>query len=86
MPRIDVSPPAAALIHTNECAVCVPSPARAALCLHVGVPRATRAISVECPHGNPNAANDKTVIQQHVDFWDRDKAGRLTRIARLLRQ
>lgn len=40
-----------------------------------GVPRANRAPSKEMPEGSPNTAKDKTVLQSHVDFWDRDRDG-----------
>lgn len=42
-----------------------------------GVARANKAISTECPSGSPAhlAREDYTVIQQHVDFFDRDNDG-----------
>lgn len=49
-----------------------------ALC--AGIPRANKAISAENPMGSPNSPQDKTVVQQHVAFWDRDNV----RAARML--
>ncbi|KAK9827453.1 hypothetical protein WJX74_003320 [Apatococcus lobatus] len=40
-----------------------------------GAPRATRAVSKEKPHGSDNSADNRTVLQQHVDFWDFDHDG-----------
>mgnify|MGYP001807047397 CR=1 FL=1 len=36
-----------------------------------GMPRANKAISRERPDGDPRAPADRTVLQQHVMFWDR---------------
>eukprot|EP00198_Chlamydomonas_reinhardtii_P006031 XP_001695367.1 predicted protein [Chlamydomonas reinhardtii] len=40
-----------------------------------GMPRANKAISRERPDGDPRAPADRTVLQQHVMFWDRDNDG-----------
>lgn len=40
-----------------------------------GMPRATKAISAEKPNGSEDSPNNRTVLQQHVDFWDEDKDG-----------
>lgn len=42
---------------------------------HPELPHATRAVSAEKPHGD-ETANNRTVLQQHVDFFDRNKDGR----------
>ncbi|KAG2447872.1 hypothetical protein HYH02_007328 [Chlamydomonas schloesseri] len=40
-----------------------------------GMPRANKAISRERPDGDPRSPADRTVLQQHVMFWDRDNDG-----------
>lgn len=42
---------------------------------HPELPHATRAVSAEKPHG-ADTANNRTVLQQHVDFFDSDNDGR----------
>ncbi|EIE19761.1 Caleosin-domain-containing protein [Coccomyxa subellipsoidea C-169] len=39
-----------------------------------GLPRANKAVSAEKPSGGPSP-QDRTVLQQHVDFFDFDKDG-----------
>lgn len=39
------------------------------------MPRANKAVSKEHPGGTPNGPSDKTVLQQHVMFWDRWAGG-----------
>lgn len=40
-----------------------------------GIPRATKAVTVEKPDGNMDSPDNRTVMQQHVDFFDFDKDG-----------
>ncbi|KAI8825028.1 Caleosin related protein-domain-containing protein [Fimicolochytrium jonesii] len=40
-----------------------------------GVPRANIAPSAEMPNGSPEGKRDLTVMQQHVEFFDRKKDG-----------
>ncbi|KAG2492156.1 hypothetical protein HYH03_009647 [Edaphochlamys debaryana] len=40
-----------------------------------GMPRANKAVSREKPEGDPRSPADRTVLQQHVMFWDRDNDG-----------
>ncbi|GLC42503.1 hypothetical protein PLESTB_001105000 [Pleodorina starrii] len=40
-----------------------------------GMPRANKAISKERPEGDARAPANRTVLQQHVMFWDRDNDG-----------
>ena len=40
-----------------------------------GIPRATKAVTVEKPDGNLDSPDNRTVMQQHVDFFDFDKDG-----------
>ncbi|BDA46813.1 Peroxygenase 1 [Coccomyxa sp. Obi] len=44
---------------------------------HAELPHATRAVSVERPHGGDTTVNNRTVLQQHVDFFDQNKDGRI---------
>lgn len=41
------------------------------------LPRANKAVSAEKPEGGSTASN-RSVLQQHVDFWDSDKDGEHT--------
>ncbi|KAK9918600.1 hypothetical protein WJX75_005236 [Coccomyxa subellipsoidea] len=43
---------------------------------HPELPHATRAVSAEKPHG-ADTANNRTVLQQHVDFFDSDNDGKI---------
>ena len=40
-----------------------------------GIPRATKAVTIEKPEGNMDSPDNRTVMQQHVDFFDFDKDG-----------
>lgn len=40
-----------------------------------GMPRANKAVSAEVPDGSPESPENRTVLQQHVMFWDRDNDG-----------
>ncbi|KAK9918518.1 hypothetical protein WJX75_004673 [Coccomyxa subellipsoidea] len=40
-----------------------------------GLARATKAVSAEKPSGTSSSPKDRTVLQQHVDFFDFDKDG-----------
>ncbi|EFJ40618.1 hypothetical protein VOLCADRAFT_69295 [Volvox carteri f. nagariensis] len=40
-----------------------------------GMPRANKAVSREKPDGDPRSPTNRTVLQQHVMFWDRDSDG-----------
>ncbi|CAL8471431.1 g10973 [Coccomyxa elongata] len=40
---------------------------------HAALPHATRAVSAERPNGGDTRVNNRTVLQQHVDFFDQDK-------------
>ena len=40
-----------------------------------GQPRANRAASLERPAGSPESADNRTVLQQHVDFFDTNQDG-----------
>ncbi|RIA94914.1 Caleosin-like protein [Glomus cerebriforme] len=42
---------------------------------NAGLPRATIAASKEKPDGTPGSAANKTVLQQHVAFWDTNQDG-----------
>lgn len=44
---------------------------------HPGLPRVNKAVSAESPNGSPAhlAREDHSVMQQHVDFFDRDQDG-----------
>ncbi|KAK9809514.1 hypothetical protein WJX73_007320 [Symbiochloris irregularis] len=42
-----------------------------------GVPRATKAVSHEKPDGSKSSPSDRTVLQQHVDYWDFDNDGKI---------
>lgn len=44
---------------------------------HPELPHATRAVSAERPTGGDTRVNNRTVLQQHVDFFDQDKDGQL---------
>jgi len=39
---------------------------------NAGLPRAVIAASKEVPNGTPGGPKNKTVLQQHVQFWDTD--------------
>ena len=43
---------------------------------HPELPRANKAVSAEKPEGGSTASN-RSVLQQHVDFWDTDHDGKL---------
>lgn len=55
---------------TSEC----PPPSMAGI-NQPSMPRATRAISREKPEGDDRSPNNKTVLQQHMAFWDRNDKG-----------
>jgi len=40
-----------------------------------GAPLASKAVSKEVPQGTPGTPTNATVLQQHVQFWDRDGDG-----------
>lgn len=40
-----------------------------------GMPRATRAVDREHPQGSAGSNDSRTVLQQHVAFWDRNNNG-----------
>jgi hypothetical protein len=42
---------------------------------NAGLPRAFIAPSKEVPNGTPDGPKNKTVLQQHVSFWDTDNDG-----------
>lgn len=42
---------------------------------HPDIPRAHKAVSKEVPEGSPETPNNRTVMQQHIMFWDRDNDG-----------
>lgn len=42
-----------------------------------GLPRANKAVSRDNPQGSEYSASNRTVLQQHVDFWDRDRDGKI---------
>ncbi|RGB43761.1 Caleosin related protein [Rhizophagus diaphanus] len=45
---------------------------------NAGLPRATIAASKEMPEGTPGRPTRKSVLQQHVEFWDTDHDGVIT--------
>lgn len=42
-----------------------------------GLPRANRAVTRDKPEGSPESKNNRTVLQGHVDFWDRNHVGKI---------
>lgn len=42
---------------------------------NAGLPRATIAATKEVPKGTPGSSTKKSVLQQHVEFWDTDHDG-----------
>ncbi|KAI8904284.1 caleosin [Gorgonomyces haynaldii] len=45
-----------------------------------GLARVNLAATVEHPHGSPQSPKNRTVLQQHVDFFDRNRDGIITPI------